>query len=316
LKNKVADFESKIAALKKEVDETRKSCQDEALKRVNCENQIATLTETLDFERKVSKERIEEFSSGPGESFNAKVEFAVSSRLAQALEDMRAEHEAELESTVNKLKYQYSSKIESADEKISSLQEKERELASSLKNSELTRYNLEKSNKSSIYSLKRQIEKFEENVENLKSDISCEKAEKDKVLVDLQSRKAVWEENETDYLSQIKVLQVKLDAKNLQEQQLRSELSKFGSLMNVAEERYNVSSPDREQMRSIRKAKRNARSKRLRDNSTNDSASDVSSMPPPNKKIAVEQPHLVMDENAKKPEENVDRKEAKDCVIM
>ena len=168
---------------------------------------------------------------------------------------MRAEHEAELESTVNKLKYQYSSKIESADEKISSLQEKERELASSLKNSELTRYNLEKSNKSSIYSLKRQIEKFEENVENLKSDISCEKAEKDKVLVDLQSRKAVWEENETDYLSQIKVLQVKLDAKNLQEQQLRSELSKFGSLMNVAEERYNVSSPDREQMRSIRKAK-------------------------------------------------------------
>ena len=80
LKNKVADFESKIAALKKEVDETRKSCQDEALKRVNCENQIATLTETLDFERKVSKERIEEFSSGPGESFNAKVELGGVSR--------------------------------------------------------------------------------------------------------------------------------------------------------------------------------------------------------------------------------------------
>ena len=60
-KEKVAALETSQVSLKKEVDETRTACQDEALKRVNCENQIATLSETLDFERKISKDRLRIF---------------------------------------------------------------------------------------------------------------------------------------------------------------------------------------------------------------------------------------------------------------
>ena len=94
LKEKNLSFENKLAKLKKEIDDTRTACQDEALKRVGCENQIATLTETLEFERKISHDKLRDARGN--DSFAQNFESAVASRLHAALEEMRADHWGEL----------------------------------------------------------------------------------------------------------------------------------------------------------------------------------------------------------------------------
>lgn len=119
-----------------------------------------------------------------------------------------------------------------------------------------------------MLSLKKSIESLESDIDVLKSNLEFEKMEKEKISVDLQSRKAVWEENEVKYNSEIKSLKSTLESKNLQEEQLKSELRKFGTLMSAAEEKHSVSSPDKNSIRQIRKAKqskaRNKRRLRLR----------------------------------------------------
>ena len=197
------------------------------------------------------------------DSFAANVESAVNSRIAQALEEMRCDHEAELESTVNKLKYESKLLLKAHEHRIQELQEKQRELSSNLKNSEITRANLEKSKKYEVMQLKKTVEGLESDVDTLRASVDFEKAEREKVTVDLQSRKAVWCKSEGEYLVQIKNLRETLDSKGLQEKQLRSELNKMSALMTAAEKKHNVPSPDRGQMRQIRKSKKNsARNKR------------------------------------------------------
>merc|ERR1712176_54848 len=79
LRNKLQEEVKKSENLKKEVDMTRSTCQEEALKWVNCENQIATLTETLEFNKKVHAEQMS------GRRGNESMEFSMESLLKSRL---------------------------------------------------------------------------------------------------------------------------------------------------------------------------------------------------------------------------------------
>lgn len=316
LKEKCNGNDVKIAKLKKEVDDTRTACQDEALKRVNCENQIATLTETLEFERKISKDKIADVRGN--ESFAQNVEKCVASRLHQALEEMRAEHEAELESTVNKLKFQYSGKLKASDGKIRELAEREREMQSQLKNLEITTANSERSRRIETSSLKKQIESLESDISTYKSDLEYEKIEKEKVKIDLQSRKAVWDESEIKYSTEIKNLKSNLEQKDLKEEKLRSELSKFGTLMNAAEERHKISSPDRSNIKQIRKAKRSRamNKRRLSQMKADESNISSTSFTPQGKKQHYDGPTLQQVQNESSTPKQATPEKQQDCKIM
>merc|ERR1712176_323106 len=244
LRNKLQEEVKKSENLKKEVDMTRSTCQEEALKRVNCENQIATLTETLEFNKKVHAEQMS--GRRGNESMEFSMESLLKSRLAHAMEEMRAEHTIEIQNTVEKLRYQYQTRITEA----------ERTIKSKLKNTEITLTNLKKTKDSEIYNLKKQIEASKGDVDQLKSDYLQEKSEKESIKIDLQSRTAVWEEEKIVTNKEIKELKDTLEEKRLSEQQMKTELNKFGKLMCAAGDRHKMPSPE---VRSIQKAKKNKR---------------------------------------------------------
>jgi len=236
---------------KDEIDQTRKACEREALTRVNCENTIATLKETLDFERKVHRDKLRELNGNMSE--NA-IQSEFESRLTQALEEMRAEHEAEMDNTVVRLKYQYSDQISASESKVSNLQEKEREARAALKNSEMSRKMIENQKREESAQNKKAIYQKDREIEKLKDSLESAKSEKEKATIDLESRKAVWDENEQRLTKEVEEMKASLEAKQMQEQHLKSELSKFSSLMSAAEDRHKVPSPSRIQKRA-RKSK-------------------------------------------------------------
>jgi len=217
LKGKLVDECKKSDNLKKEVDMTRSTCQEEALKRVNCENKIATLTETLEFTKKIHGEQM---MGKNNSTLEFSMETALQSRLAQAMEDMRAEHTAELQNTVEKLKYQYQNRLTEAESKITTLTENERTIKSKLKNTEITLSNLKRTKDTEIYTLKKEIESSKGDIDQLKSDYLNEKSEKESIKGDLQSRMSVWDEEKCVTAKEIKELKETLEEKALSEQQM------------------------------------------------------------------------------------------------
>merc|ERR1712071_331225 len=81
------------------------------------------------------------------------------------------------------------------------------------------------------------------DLENCKRQITKLTSEKEKLNIDLVSRKAVWAKSEKEMNDEIKQLKNKLEQKTIVESQLRSELANFRTLMEHAEERHKMKSP-------------------------------------------------------------------------
>ncbi|XP_074837363.1 lamin [Carettochelys insculpta] len=117
LENEVRDLRAQVAKLEAALGEVKKQLQDEMLRRVDSENRLQTLKEELDFQKNIYSEelretkrrhetRLVEIDNGRQREFESK--------LAEALQDLRAQHEAQVKLYKEELEKTYGSKLENA----------------------------------------------------------------------------------------------------------------------------------------------------------------------------------------------------------
>ncbi|XP_022602070.1 lamin [Seriola dumerili] len=117
LEAEVKDLKAQLAKLDGNLADAKKQLQDEMLRRVDAENRLQTLKEELEFQKNIyneelreSKRRYEsrmvEIDSGRQQEFESK--------LAEALSELRAQHEAQVQIYKEELEKTYQSKLENA----------------------------------------------------------------------------------------------------------------------------------------------------------------------------------------------------------
>uniref|UniRef100_A0ACB8G947 Uncharacterized protein n=1 Tax=Sphaerodactylus townsendi TaxID=933632 RepID=A0ACB8G947_9SAUR len=117
LENEVRDLKAQLLKLEAALAEAKKQLQDEMLRRVDAENRLQTLKEELDFQKNIYSEelretkrrhdtRLVEIDSGRQQEFESK--------LAEALQDLRGQHESQVRLYKEELEKTYSAKLENA----------------------------------------------------------------------------------------------------------------------------------------------------------------------------------------------------------
>ncbi|XP_042295162.1 lamin [Sceloporus undulatus] len=117
LENEVRELRAQLAKLEAALAEVKKQLQDEMLRRVDAENRLQTLREELDFQKNIYSEelretkrrhetRLVEIDNGRQQEFENK--------LADALQDLRGQHEAQVRLYKEELEKTYSAKLENA----------------------------------------------------------------------------------------------------------------------------------------------------------------------------------------------------------
>ncbi|XP_075419456.1 lamin [Tenrec ecaudatus] len=111
------DLRGQVAKLEAALGEAKKQLQDEMLRRVDAENRLQTLKEELDFQKNIYSEelretkrrhetRLVELDNGKQREFESK--------LADALQDLRSQHEDQVEQYKKELEKTYSAKLDNA----------------------------------------------------------------------------------------------------------------------------------------------------------------------------------------------------------
>ncbi|XP_031604476.1 lamin-A [Oreochromis aureus] len=117
LEAEVKDLKAQLAKLEVNLADAKRQLQDEMLRRVDAENRLQTLKEELEFQKNIyneelreSKRRFEsrmvEIDSGRQQEFDSK--------LAEALIDLRAQHEEQVHLYKEEIEKTYNSKLENA----------------------------------------------------------------------------------------------------------------------------------------------------------------------------------------------------------
>ncbi|XP_053866387.1 lamin isoform X3 [Malaclemys terrapin pileata] len=117
LDNEIRELRAQVSKLEAALGEVKKQLQDEMLRRVDAENRLQTLKEELDFQKNIYSEelretkrrhetRLVEIDNGRQREFESK--------LADALQDLRAQHEAQVRLYKEELEKTYGSKLENA----------------------------------------------------------------------------------------------------------------------------------------------------------------------------------------------------------
>nr|XP_060613797.1 lamin isoform X1 [Anolis sagrei ordinatus] len=114
LDTEARDLRAQLAKVEAALAEVKKQLQDEMLRRVDAENRLQTLKEELDFQKNIYSEelreskrrhetRLVEIDSGRQQEFESK--------LAEALHDLRGQHEAQVRMYKDELEKTYSAKV-------------------------------------------------------------------------------------------------------------------------------------------------------------------------------------------------------------
>ncbi|XP_008322245.1 lamin-A isoform X3 [Cynoglossus semilaevis] len=117
LQSEVNDLKAQLAKLKVSLDDSKKQLQDEMLRRVDAENRLMTMKEQLEFQQNVYKEELREsnsrFESRMVEINNGQQQ-EYESKLAEALVELRRQHEDQVCLYKAELEKTYQSKLENA----------------------------------------------------------------------------------------------------------------------------------------------------------------------------------------------------------
>uniref|UniRef100_A0AAR2JZR5 Lamin A n=1 Tax=Pygocentrus nattereri TaxID=42514 RepID=A0AAR2JZR5_PYGNA len=117
LETEVRDLKAQLAKLEASMSDAKKQLQDEMLRRVDAENRIQTLKEELEFQKNIYSEelreskrrhesRMVEIDSGRQQEFESK--------LAEALSELRGQHEEQLRIYKDEIEKTYNAKLENA----------------------------------------------------------------------------------------------------------------------------------------------------------------------------------------------------------
>uniref|UniRef100_A0A4W6BPC9 Lamin A n=1 Tax=Lates calcarifer TaxID=8187 RepID=A0A4W6BPC9_LATCA len=117
LEAEVKDLKAQLARLDGNLADAKRQLQDEMLRRVDAENRLQTLKEELEFQRNIHNEELRESRS----RYDARMveidhgrQQEFESKLAEALADLRAQHEAQVMLYKEELEKTYQSKLDNA----------------------------------------------------------------------------------------------------------------------------------------------------------------------------------------------------------
>ncbi|KAL4629549.1 lamin-A-like [Arapaima gigas] len=117
LEVELRDLKAQLAKLEGSLSDVKKQLQDEMLRRVDAENRIQTLKEELEFQKNIYNEGLRE-SKRRHESRLVEIDSGrqrdYESKLAEALLEMRAQHEEQLKIYKEEIEKTYNSKLENA----------------------------------------------------------------------------------------------------------------------------------------------------------------------------------------------------------
>ncbi|XP_045082102.1 lamin-A-like [Coregonus clupeaformis] len=114
----VRDLKAQLAKLETGLSDAKKQLQDEMLRRVDAENRLQTLKEELQFQKNIYGEELRE-SKRRHESRMVEIDSAgtkqdYESKLAEALMELRAQHEEQVRIYKDEIEKTYNSKLENA----------------------------------------------------------------------------------------------------------------------------------------------------------------------------------------------------------
>uniref|UniRef100_A0A3Q1G8F9 Lamin A n=1 Tax=Acanthochromis polyacanthus TaxID=80966 RepID=A0A3Q1G8F9_9TELE len=117
LEVEVKDLKAQLAKLDGSLADTRRQLQDEMLRRVDAENRLQTLKEELEFQKNIHNEEVSEtrrrFESERVEIDSGR-QLEFDNKLAEALAEMRAQHEDQVRLYKDELEKTYNAKLEDA----------------------------------------------------------------------------------------------------------------------------------------------------------------------------------------------------------
>lgn len=117
LEVEVKDLKAQLAKLDGSLADTKRQLQDEMLRRVDAENRLQTLKEELEFQKNVHSEEMSEYGrrfERERVEIDSGRQLEFESKLAEALAEMRAQHEDQVRLYKGELEKTYNSKLEDA----------------------------------------------------------------------------------------------------------------------------------------------------------------------------------------------------------
>ncbi|KAK3551175.1 hypothetical protein QTP70_013879 [Hemibagrus guttatus] len=194
LETEVRELKAQLAKLEGSLNDAKKQLQDEMLRRVDAENRIQTLKEELEFQKNIYAEelreskrrhesRMVEIDSGRQQEFESK--------LAEALIDLRSQHEDQLRIYKEEIEKTYNAKLENARH---SADRNSHLVGAAHEELQQTRVRLE-SMSSQLSQLQKQLAAREAKVRELEESLSRERdlmrrrlEEKEKEMADIRQR--------------------------------------------------------------------------------------------------------------------------------
>ncbi|KAM9309765.1 lamin-A-like isoform 1-T2 [Pholidichthys leucotaenia] len=117
LEAKVMDLKALLAKLELNLADTKQQLQDEMLRQVDAENRLQTLKEELEFQKNIHAEELREYSRRQEEylvEITCSCQQKFESKLAEALADLRGQHESQLRCYKEELEKTYKDELENA----------------------------------------------------------------------------------------------------------------------------------------------------------------------------------------------------------